>query len=263
MVCKFSDIAKAPTDLLNEDYASKVSLKCKKAAGPVTVTIDSTRAAGGAIASKVGTKFSYAGLSFDKAQLEAAGGQTLETSICPAPGLKLSFKGSQGADLGCDYKSGNFIGTAKLDVKDLAKVSSSACLGLSSGVTVGGDASYSLKEGSFSGFNVGASYGQGPLFAAATTGNKLSSVNVSMMYKVSPEISLASSTTHSASKHTLVAAGGSYKASFGDLKAKVNCDGVVSASIVKEVAPKVKVTASGTMKGVDTSTFKYGLGVSM
>lgn len=241
-----------------------MSLKAKKNAGPVAVTIDTTRGAGGALTSKVGTKFSYAGLSFDKAQLEANGSQTLESSMSPAPGLKLSFKGSKGADLGATYKAGNFCGTAKLDVKDLAKVSSSACVGVAGGVTLGGDATYSLKDSSISAFNLGASYSQGPLFAAVTTSAKLSSVNVAMLYKVNSDISIASSTTHSASKSCdVVAVGGLYKSAFGDFKAKVGSNGIVSASLVKEVAPKVKVTASGSMAGADVSTFKYGLGVSM
>lgn len=263
MVCKFSDIAKAPTDLLNDDYTSKVSLKCKKSAGPVAVTIDSTRAAGGAISSKVGTKFSYSGLSFDKAQLEANGSHTLETSFCPAPGLKLSFKGGKGCDLGCDYKSGNFVGTVKLDVKELSKVSSSAAMEVAGGVTVGGDATYSLKDSSFSAFNVGGNYSKGSMFAAVSTGSKMSSVNISTLYKVNADISLATSTTHSSGGSKLVGVGGAYKASFGDLKAKVGCDGVLHASLVKEVAPKVKVTASGSIAGADTSSFKYGFGVTM
>lgn len=57
--------------------------------------------------------------------------------------------------------------------------------------------------------------------------------------------------------------GGSYKASFGDVKAKLGSNKVISASVVKEVVPKVKVTASGSIVGADTSTFKYGLGISM
>jgi len=264
MVCKFSDIAKAPTDLINDDYCSKVSLKCKKSAGPVAVTIDTTRAPAGSLSSKIGTKFSYAGLSFDKAQLESDGGQTLETSLTPAPGLKLSFKGSKGADLGADYKKGNFCGTAKLDVKDLSKISSSACLGLKGGVVVGGDAAYSIKGKSFASFNVGASYSKGNLLAAVTTSDKLSTVNLSMLYKVKPDISLASCTTHSSAKKVdVVAVGGIYKASFGDLKAKCGSDGVVSACLIKEVAPKVKVTACGSIAGTDKSTFKYGLGVTI
>jgi voltage-dependent anion channel protein 2 len=264
MVSKFSDLAKAPKDLLNDDYTTKVSLKCKKNAGPVAVTIDTTRGKDGSLSSKIGTKFSYAGLSFDKVQLESCGGQTLETSLSPAPGLKFSFKGSKGGDLGCNYTSGNFIGTANLDVKDLSSVSSSACVGLAGGVSLGGDVSYSLKNSGFSGFNVGAAYAKGPLFAAVTTSNKLATVNVSMMYKVNPDMTIASSTTHSAAKTCdVVAVGGLYKSSLGDLKAKVGSDKVVSACLIREVAPKVKVTASGSVIGSDFSTFKYGLGVSM
>lgn len=264
MVCKFSDLAKAPTDLLNDDYTSKVSLKCKKPAGPVTVTVDTTRSPTGSLSSKIGTKFSYAGLSFDKAQLESNGSQTLETSLTPAPGLKVSFKGGKGADLAATYKQANFTGTAKLDVKDLAKFSTSGCVGLSGGVALGGDASYSVKNSSFSAFNAGASYSSGPLFAALTTSNKFSAVNLAMMYKVNPDIIVASSTCHSKDKTCdVVAVGGSYKASFGDVKAKLGSNKVISASVVKEVVPKVKVTASGSIVGADTSTFKYGLGISM
>jgi voltage-dependent anion channel protein 2 len=184
--------------------------------------------------------------------------------MSPAPGLKLSFKGSKGADLGATYNAGNFCGTAKLDVKDLAKVSSSACMGVAKGVALGGDVAYSLKSSSLSAFNVGASYSHGPIFAAVTTGAKMSAFNVSMMYKVNPDITIASTTTHSASKSCdVLAFGGLYKAPFGDLKAKVGSNGVVCATLIKEVAPKVTLTASGSIVGADTSTFKYGLGLSM
>jgi len=252
------------TDLLNDDYSSKISLKCKKSAGPVGVTIDTARGKDGSLSSKIGGKFSYAGVSFDKVQHEADGSPTLETSLCPAPGLKLSFKGSKGADLGCDYKTGNFVGTAKLDVKDLSKFSTSACMGLAGGVTLGGDAAYSLKNSGFSGYNLGASYERGSLFAALTTGNKLSAFNVSMMYKVNSDITLASSTTHCESKKCdVIACGGLYKSSFGDVKAKVGADKVIQASLIKDVLPKTKLTVSGSIVGTDTSTFKYGLGLEM
>jgi hypothetical protein len=39
------------------------------------VTIETERGAGGALSSGMGTKFSYAGLSFDKVQVEADGGR--------------------------------------------------------------------------------------------------------------------------------------------------------------------------------------------
>ena len=251
------------SDLLNDDFGSKVSVKVKKSAGPVAVTIDTARGKTGGLTSKIGGKFSYAGISFDKVQHEADGSPTLETSILPAPGLKVSFKGGKGADIGCDYKSGNVCSTAKLDVKELSKISSSVSMAVGSGVTLGGDMSYSLKNSGFSAYNLGANYTSGPLFAAATTGDKLGSVNLNLMYKVNNDVTLASSTSHSASKTCSVSAvGGLYKASFGDVKAKVGADKVVSASLVKSVC-KTKFTLSGSMVGADTSTFKYGLGVTL
>ncbi len=238
-------------------------MKCKKSAGPVAVTIDTTRGKDGSLSSKIGGKFNYAGISFDKVQHESDGSPTLETSFVPAPGLKVSFKGSKGADLGCDYKTGALCGTAKLDVKDLAKFSSSACMSVAGGVNVGGDFSYSLKDSALSGYNVGANYTSGPFFAAITTSGKFGTANLDLMYKVNSDITIASSTTHSSEKTCSVnAVGGLYTASFGDLKAKMGSDKVVSASLVKTVS-KTKFTLSGSMVGTDTSTFKYGLGIQI
>jgi len=86
------------------------------------------------------------------------------------------------------------------------------------------------------------------------------------MYKVNPDLSLASSTTHSSAKACdVLAVGGAYSglASLGTIKAKVGSNGVTSACIIKEVAPKVNLTASGSITGADFSTFKYGLGITM
>lgn len=251
------------TDILSEDYTDKVTLKAKKNAGPVAVTLETARGSGGALSSKVGTKFAYAGLSFDKVQLTADGGQVLETSLVPCEGVKLSFKGNKGADLGIDYTKGNLYATGVLDVKDMSKVSTSACLGLASGFTVGGDATYALSgKTGFSAYNVGASYSQGKLFASVTSASKLSSVNVGCVYKVNADLSLASSTSHSSEKAcTVNAIGAAYKAPIGDVKAKIGSDGILSACLIKEVAPKVTVTASGAVSTSDLSSFKYGLGI--
>lgn len=252
--------------LLQDDYTTKVSLKCKKNAGAVGVTIETDRSTAGALSSKVGTKFNYGKLNVDKAQVTADGGQVLETSLLPYDGFKLSFKGNKGADLGLDYTKGHFYGTAVLDVKDMSKLGASACYGLDSGVKIGGDASYALSGGKtgLSAFNVGASYSHGPVFASLTTASKVSQFNVGLVYKVNSDISLASQTTHSSDKpFDLLAVGGLYKAPFGDVKAKLGSGGVVSAVVMKEVAPKVTLTASGSVVASDMSNFKYGLGVSM
>jgi voltage-dependent anion channel protein 2 len=252
-------------DLLTDDFTTKTSLKCKKNAGPVTVTIETERGEGGALSSKIGTKFSYAKFNVDKAQATANGGRVLETSLKVAPNVKLSFKANKGADLLVDYTSGNFYATGVLDVAEMSKLSTSACIGLPSGIKAGGNATYALSgKSGLTGLNVGASYAHGPLFASLTSASKFSSVTLGLTYKVNDDISLASMTTHSGDKICDVGGvGGSYKASFGTVKAKYTGAGLVSAALVKEVAPKVTLTASGTASLSDFSTFKYGLGIVM
>lgn len=250
---------------MSDDYTTKVSLKCKKPAGPLAVTIETDRSKDGSLSSKIGTKFTYAGLSFDKVQFKPDGSQVLETSMKPAPGVKVAFKGSKGADLCVDYSVGKIVTNTVLDVKDMSKISSSGTAAVAPGVVLGGSATYALSgKTGITAFNVGANYSSGPLFASVTSSNKVSSFNVGLLYKVNPTLSVASMTTHSSAKpFDRFAVGGLYKASAADIKAKVDCDGVISAAVVKDIATKVTLTASATAPASDLSSFKYGVGISM
>jgi voltage-dependent anion channel protein 2 len=250
---------------LSDDYTTKQTLKCKKDAGPVAVTIETERGEGGALSSKIGTKFAYAKFNVDKAQATANGGHVLETSLNVAPNMKLSFKTGKGADLGIDYTQGNFFATGVLDVVDMSKFSTSACISLPSGIKAGGDATYALSgKSGLTGLNVGASYSSGPIFASCTSSSKFSAVTLGLMYKVNPAITVASMTTHSSEKTCdVVGIGGSYKADFGTIKAKYSAGGIVSAALIKDIAPKVTLTASGSASVSDFSTFKYGFGIVM
>jgi voltage-dependent anion channel protein 2 len=252
-------------DLLNDDYTSAISLKCKKDAGPVTMTIETERGAGGALSSKVGTKFAYAGFSVDKGQIKADGGQVLETSVKPYPGFTLSFKASKGADLCVDYTKGTFFATSVLDVMDTSKISASAAYGLPSGFTFGGSAIYGLagKTG-FTAYDMGMKYSQGPLLASVTTSAKVKTFNIDLLYKVNDDITLASQTTHSSAKTCdVLAIGGLYKAQFGTVKAKIGSNGILSTALIKEVSPKVIVKASASVSTSDFSNFKTGLGIEI
>jgi len=229
------------------------------------VTLETEQVKGGSLSPKIGTKFSYAKFNVDKGQVKADGSQVLETSLKVSPDIKLSFKTTKGADLGIDYTKGNFYATGVLDVANLSKISTSACLGLPSGIKVGGDASYALSgSAGLTGFNIGASYGHGPVFASLTATSKFSQYNLGVTYSVNPSISLASQTTHSTDKpFDLLAVGASYKdPAIGTIKAKVGSNGVVHACLVKELVPKVTLTASGSMSATDPSTFKPGIGIS-
>lgn len=266
MALKFADIAKGPKDLLNDDYSSKQTLKCKKNAGPVAVTIETERGEGGALTSKIGTKFSYGKLSIDKLQATANGGQVLETSLKVAPNMKVYFKSGKGADLGVDYTHGNFFATGVLDVVGMSKVSTSACVSLPSGIKAGADATYGLSgKTGVTAMNVGAAYATGSLFGVVTSANKFSSVNLGLLYKVNSNVALATMSSHSGENPVnLNAVGGFYKADFGLIKAKYTVGGIISASLIKEVAPKLTLVASGSASASDpASTFKYGLGLTM
>lgn len=250
---------------MSDDFTSSISLKCKKNAGPVAVTIETERGSGGALSSKVGSKFSYAGLSFDKIQMKADGGHVLETSLKVAPGVSVAFKGNKGADVCVDYTNGNIFATGMLDVKDMSKISTSACLGLASGMKVGGDLTYGLSgKTGVTAFNVGGSYATGPIFASLTTSSKFSQFNIGLLYKVNNDLSLASQTSHSSAKACdVLSVGGSYKVpSVGTMKAKLGSDGIVSACLIREVASKVTVTGSVSIN-TSGDNFKYGVGIVM
>lgn len=235
------------------------------------MTIETERTSAGALTSKIGTKFSYAKFTVDKGQLTADGGKVLETSLKLTDDVKLSFKAGKGADLLVDYTKGNFYATGSVDVLDVSNVTASVCLGLPHGFKVGGDAVYNLKNTTskslgLGAVNVGASYATGPFSAAVTSTTQFSSVNLGLVYKVNKDLLFASQSIHSSSKiMDLVAVGGAYTVpnKVGTIKAKVGSNGVLSACFIREIAPKVLLTASGTMSATDVSTFKPGLGITM
>lgn len=266
MATKFSDLGKGAKDLLNDDYTTANSLKCKKSAGPVNVTIDSDRnTSSGAVSSKIGAKFAYAGFNIDKLQLKANGARVFESSFKVAPELKLAFKADKGADLCVDYVKGPLFATGKLDAMKMSKINATACYSHKAlGAKVGCNVVYGVDAKALSAYDFGASYVTGPLTASATTASKLSSLNLSVLYKANSDVTIASQTAHSNGKPLdLINIGASYKAPFGLVKAKYSGSGDIAACIVKEVAPKVKVTASGSVSTSDFSKFKTGLGIEM
>jgi len=185
--------------------------------------------------------------------------------MVPCTGTKMTFKGAKGAELGLEYTKGNLFATGSMDVKDMSKVSASASLGLAQGIKVGGSATYALKGATgLSAFNVGATYAKGPLYTSVTTASKMSQIDAGVLYKVNSTLTVASVSSHSKAKPLeSITVGGSYAASFGNVKAKVNNEGILSACLIKEVAPKVSLTVSGTAPAKDLSNIKYGIGIVM
>jgi voltage-dependent anion channel protein 2 len=97
------------------------------------------------------------------------------------------------------------------------------------------------------------------------TASSKSTFNIGLLYKVNKDLSLASSTTHSSDKMCdVLAIGGSYAApQIGVIKAKYAGSGLLSLCVTRELAPKVMLTASGSVSASDLSTFKPGFTLSI
>lgn len=267
MATKYADLAKAPKDILNDDYTNKLSLKVKKNAGPVAFTLETEQSPGGSLASKVGTKFSYAKFNVDKGQVKADGGKILETSIALTPEIKVFFKANKTADVLVDYVKGNVYATASVDVADLTKAYSSVAVTLPSGLKVGGDVAYGFSgpKAGVNSFSAGLNYTHGPVLASLVATNKLSQYELGLLYKVNDDLTLASVTSHSSAKAcTVSAVGGAYKSAAigGTIKAKWSGDHVLHALVSKDVAPKVTLVASASVSPTDFSTVKPGISIS-
>jgi voltage-dependent anion channel protein 2 len=234
LTCSINGFFFAPLAILVDDYTTSVVLKAKKMAGDVLVNIETERTDNGELKTKLGSKFAYAKFNVDKGQLNHDGGKILETSLALSPEVKMFFKAGKTTDLGVELVQGNFYGTAQVDVLDMSRIATTACVGLQPGVKVGGSTAYSLQGGKrFQGFNVGVSYTNGPFFGSLQA-NQNSQFNIGLMYQVNRDLTVASITTHSAERACeVLALGGTYKAPAGLVKAKFSSNGVLSACLIR------------------------------
>lgn len=166
----FADIDKSPTDLLNDDFDSKYTLKIKSP-GPfgVTVTTNTSYSAkDGKLSAKLSGKWAHAnGFALEKFEVASDGKVATETSLTGiAPGLKLEFKGndSDKGDLLFTYSAASATITGELDALSFSKGSASVAYGFGD-VTAGASADLKIAKASVdsASFGVGVTY-KGPQF---------------------------------------------------------------------------------------------------
>jgi len=181
-----------------------------------------------------------------------------------ANGLKFTFKGNldkDAGDLGVEYTKGGLHLTGEMDVIKLTKMNASGCAKVGGGICVGGKAGYSFKTNALTGYDVGASYSQGPVFAALQTSDKLSTANLSLHYAVNSDLKIATSSSHSASAPLgSFWLGASMASGFGTAKGKFSSDGLVRACLVRELSNKVTATPSVQLAASNLSSMKWGIG---
>jgi len=217
---KFDDLCKPAKDVLTDDYqeagyAFKAKAKTNfeglgnfmgdadgKSGGTLTTAIDfdASNTSGGATPAKLTWKLpkplGFAGIAFDKLEMDKKGGIKLEASIDKSlhkiPDVKIECK--SGLDsLASLVVGANYTGVAEALIK--AESNAAGKYNAELAYAIGGGASLSLKSTPESAADVGARYVNGPLTCSATSGAKFSAFTFHGFYKVSDDLKVAATYT--------------------------------------------------------------------
>jgi voltage-dependent anion channel protein 2 len=269
---KFKDISKSANDLMNNDYCfdQKFKLKSKTSNG-VELTSELTMKPKG-VNAKLTSKFTpFQGISVDKLCVTTAGRFITEATLKDAmEGVSLKVKAEDGAsmapagELCLDYKADNAIVNLSVDVVEGPTLKGATAFSYE-GFVLGGELKYNTSfdtkdaKASLEDYNAGIAYKGADYTASVSTKKKATQYNVAVHHKVSKDVEVATTYAHSSK---LLGIGGIYK--FDDatkFQGKVNSQGIVSANVIQQIRPKVKLIASAQVdaKNFVQDSHKFGL----
>jgi len=263
---QFKDFDKTVSDLLDEDYDSKYSLKVKsKAPHGVGLTI-TTDYAKSALSGKVGAKWAHeSGFAIDKLELNKKAGITIETSLKGAvPNVKFEFKGndSNKGDLLATYSTDVATVVGQLDVAEFSGFNVSALA--KSGAFAGGAAvAVSLGDSAdIKKFDVAGSYNCSDckLFTGLKISDKFANYTASVAYRGCPKIAVGSEVSFKPESSAFSALiGGSYKCNPDtQIKAKVSCEGAVNFSVKQSLSNNCSITSTLATSSKNFGDYKLG-----
>jgi len=271
MPCKFDDLPKVASEVLNDDYQSsgyvfKAKQKTNYKSAVLSTQVDLL---GGGCATpakltwKLPKPFNLDGVSVDKLEMDKAGKFKLEASASKLhPGLvvdcKSDLKDASKITAGATYTG--LKGTQfKFECPALnpqAFTSEFTCAG---GIaTVGAKASgASLLKGGAPDF--GMRLQDGPYFCALLAKEQFSTVNASVCYQVNPDLKAAATYQLGGKANGSFAVATSYK---GKCKMKLAHDQTFSASY-KHALAKGFTVLGGASYNVQKGNFSYGCQLSV
>mmetsp|Transcript_24339 Transcript_24339/g.24946 ORF Transcript_24339/g.24946 Transcript_24339/m.24946 type:complete len:277 (-) Transcript_24339:211-1041(-) len=270
----YKDFNKVVTDLLNDDYDFKHFLKVKtKAPQGVTLTTTTELNSNGgkvSVGGKVSAKWAHeSGFALDKLEVKNNGSVVVETSLTGvAPGLKFEFKGddSNKGDLGVVYKQQQYTAAAEVDVAEFSAAKASVLAGTGP-YTGGASATVSLGDKvDFKSFDVAGSYSVSQkYFAGLSVTDKFSKYGLSLAYFGGGAYTLAGLFDFKPETSAkLLTFGGAYKCNPNtNIKAKVNSNGIVSASVKQSLSTDASVTFATEIPTNDFSAYKFGITASL
>jgi len=264
----FKDFDKTVTDLLNDDFDSKFSLKVKSAGPFNTVLTTNTQLCtkSNKLVPKLTTKWTHAsGFTLEKVEFSSDCKATGETSLVGAlPGLKLEFKGNEcdKADVLVNYSIPVATFTGEFDVNTLSSVKASVNGGngpYTAGVSA--DIKFAKSAVESTAVHVGAGYTASPVFVGLRACHNFTVFSGLFSYVVNKDLTLAGSASHGAKCCGSLAA--VYKCNPDTtIKVKANCCGVLHASVKQQFEKKFAVVGSVEVPS-DFNAVKFGINATL
>jgi len=271
----FKEFDKNVTDVIEDDFDSKFSLKIKSA-GPSSTTITTNvefvdKDGKSSLKPKVALKWPHSsGFTLEKLEFTNDCKMTVETSLTDSlPGLKLEFKGndSEKADLSFKYAIPAATFTGDFDINNLSKAEASVTAG--TGAFTGGlNAKFSTsKDDGKNATKVSVGLGlahtvPNVCFTAVRAKDNFSAFSVLVSYTQHKGLIVAGSADHCAKKTqaTLVT---SYNVDASTtFKAKATTEGVFSASLKKSFEKKFNVVGSVEVPS-NLKSVKWGVNATL
>jgi hypothetical protein len=268
---KFKDFDSSVTDLIEDDFDIKYSLKIKSAA-PQNLTVTTNTAVSKEFSSlvpKLSFKWAHnSGFTLEKLEISPDCKMTVETSLTGVTkGLKLEFKGNDStdkADLSMKYSLPQATITADVDISNFSSAKASVSSGhgpISAGASLDLKIAKSSIESTVCGVGVGYTL-EGTGFVGLRANKNFASYSVCFDYTRLKDITFAGNLTYAASKPSAVLAA-QYKCNPNTtIKAKASSEGVLGLSVKQNFEKKFSVIGSASVPS-GFNGIKFGLNATL
>jgi hypothetical protein len=266
----FKDFDKSVTDLMNDDFDSKFTLKVKSA-GPFNTTLTTNTQfdpKSNKLVPKLTAKWAHnSGFTLDKLEISSDCKTSIETSLNnPFPGVKAEFKGNEceKAELSATYVHSLATITGEVDINNFSSFKTSVNGGQGP-FTLGASADIKIAKSSVDSttFAVGGGYTQPKVLFVGLRANKnCTDFSALFSYVVNKDATIAGIVNHGA-KGPCATLATVYKCNPDTvIKVKANTCGIFSASVKQAFEKKFSVVGSAEVAS-DFNAVKFGVNATL
>lgn len=267
----FKDFDKPVSEIFNDDYDLKYTLKIKSTAPYDSSITTNTTYDPSNVASKLSTKLSLksevksAGFTIEKLEVGVDGHLAVETSLSKAfEGLKLEFKGDdkKKGDLSFQYKNPIIAATGEIDAVGINVAKGSITSGKGP-IFVGGCADFNLAQTKVDKVSVGIAYQIPNVYAVLRSDKTFSEISGLVSYKINNFTLAAKGTYDKKLNSTIFNLGSFYKCNTNCyVKAKISSTGILNASYKQIFEKKLQVVSSLELPS-KLDSLKWGIAATL